>query len=42
MRDSEWGQRAEPIIRQWTQATPDGDKMLAAYRADYQKSLKSH
>jgi len=38
---AEWRQRAEPIISQWVHSTPDGDKILAAYRADYQTALES-
>jgi len=36
-----WRQRASPIMQKWVEGTPGGAKILAAYRAEYQATLKS-
>ena len=32
-----WHARLEPLTEQWVQKTPDGEKVLAAYRAEVKK-----
>jgi hypothetical protein len=35
-----WKRAAQPIVDKWVKTTPNGDKVLAAYIAEYDKALK--
>ncbi|MFM9969454.1 MAG: TRAP transporter substrate-binding protein [Burkholderiales bacterium] len=35
-----WEQAAQPVIRQWSSSTPNGEKILGAFRAEIQKGGK--
>jgi hypothetical protein len=40
-QEAEWRKRAQPLIDAWLKKAPDGAKVLAAYKAEYEKALKS-
>jgi TRAP-type C4-dicarboxylate transport system substrate-binding protein len=35
--ETRWRERVAPVIEAWTKATPNGERVLAAYRAEVQK-----
>jgi hypothetical protein len=35
--EAHWKERAKPVVDAWVAATPDGAKVLAAYRAEIAK-----
>jgi TRAP-type C4-dicarboxylate transport system substrate-binding protein len=35
--EARWRERVAPVIETWTKAAPDGDKVLAAYRAEIKR-----
>ena len=36
-QNKKWQEAIAPVVQEWTKTTPDGDKVLAAYRGFLQK-----